>query len=67
MCAVAFGQIYLFTQALPAIYNQAPLSFTAEHASLSFIHIAIGLGLNTILRFYDHDLLKRIKGCNGVI
>ncbi|PMD44386.1 hypothetical protein L207DRAFT_525721 [Hyaloscypha variabilis F] len=67
MCAVAFGQIYLFTQALPAIYTQAPLSFTTEHASLSFIPIAIGLGLNIIPRFYDHDLLKRIKGRNGVI
>lgn len=62
-----FGQIYLFTEALPAIYTQAPLSFTAKQASLSFIPIAVGLGLNIIPRFYDHNFLKRTKGRNEVI
>ena len=67
MCAATFGQIYLFTEALPAIYTQAPFSFTAEQASLSFIPIAIGLSLNIIPRFYDHKLLERIKTRNQVI
>ena len=34
MCDVAFGQIYLFTEALPVIYTQPPLSFTTKPASL---------------------------------
>ncbi|PVH80656.1 fluconazole resistance protein 1, partial [Cadophora sp. DSE1049] len=58
---MAFGQIYLLTEALPGIYKQSPLNFTSEHASLSFLPIAVGLGFNILPRFYDHHLLKRIK------
>lgn len=67
MASVAFGQIYLLTEALPAINMQAPLSFNLEHASLAFLPIAIGLGLDVLPRFYDHYLLKRIKARGGVI
>ncbi|CZT44964.1 related to multidrug resistant protein [Rhynchosporium secalis] len=67
MSSVAFGQIYLLTEALPAIYTQAPLNFTTEHASLSFISIGIGMSLNILPRFYDHFLLKRIKAQSKMI
>lgn len=67
MASVAFGQIYLLTEALPAVYTQAPLSFSQEHASLSFLPLAIGFGLDVLPRFYDHNLLKRIKSRGEVI
>jgi MFS family permease len=67
MIAIAFAQIYLFTEALPDIYEQAPLNFDTEHASLSFLPILIGLLLDIFPRFYDDRLLNRIKASGQVI
>jgi hypothetical protein len=63
MCAIAFGKIYLLTEALPAIHTQSPFSFTTKQTSFSFIPITIGLGLDIFPRFYDHNLLKRMMPC----
>jgi hypothetical protein len=67
MAAVAFGQIYLFTEALPIVYKQPPLNFTAKHASLVFVPLTIGMALDVFPRFYDEWLLKRIKVSGKVI
>lgn len=67
LAAFASGQIYLFTEALPAIYTQPPLNWSEEKASLTFIPIAIGLALNVIPRFYDHFHLKKIRAQGKII
>ncbi|KAL2073788.1 hypothetical protein VTL71DRAFT_11114 [Oculimacula yallundae] len=67
MSSVAYGLLYLLTEALSAIYIQALLNFTEKHASLSFIPIGIGMALNILPSFYDHFLLKRIKAQCKVI
>lgn len=61
MASFVFGQIYLLTEALPLIYEQAPLNFSENTASLSFIPVTIGLLLDVLPRVYDHYHLKRIK------
>jgi hypothetical protein len=67
MASVAFGQIYLLTEALPQIYMQPLLSFTREHASLAFLPISVGIALDNMPRFYDHFLLKRITSLHFII
>ncbi|TVY82572.1 putative transporter, partial [Lachnellula suecica] len=67
MGSIAYSQIYLLTVALPSIYTQAPLNFSREKSSLSFIPLAIGFFLDVFPRFYDHFLLKRIKAQGRIL
>jgi hypothetical protein len=57
----------LLAVALPSIYTQAPLNFSRETSSLSFIPLAIGFFLDVLPRFYDYFLLKRIKARRSII
>lgn len=67
LSALAFGQIYLLTEALPFTYWQAPLSFSENETSLAFLPITIGLILNVSARFYDDWYLRRLKARNEII
>ena len=57
MSAVAFGLIYLFGEAAPIIYGS--FGFNAEHSSLSFIAVGIGLFFGIPIRMYDRHIFKR--------
>ncbi|KAL8838449.1 MAG: hypothetical protein Q9170_002124 [Blastenia crenularia] len=57
MTSVAYGLIYLFTVAMPIIYES--FSFDARHASLAFIPIGLGVVLGLPLRFHDRRILRR--------
>lgn len=59
MSAVAFGLIYLFGEAAPIIYGS--FGFNAEHSSLSFIPIALGLLLGIPVRLYDQRIFKNLQ------
>lgn len=52
--AVAFGLLYLFTEALPVVY--ASFGFNPAQASLAFISIAIGIFSGIGTRVYDQWL-----------
>ena len=57
LSAVAFGLLYLFTEALPVVY--AAFGFTPQQASLAFIPLAIGIFSSTFTRLYDHHIYKQ--------
>ncbi|KAI9643520.1 hypothetical protein NHQ30_008139 [Ciborinia camelliae] len=57
LSAVAFGLLYLFTEALPIMYES--YGFTPSLASLSFVPLAIGIFSGTLTRFYDLRIYKR--------
>ncbi|KAF4627954.1 hypothetical protein G7Y89_g10196 [Cudoniella acicularis] len=57
MSAAAFALIYLFTEALPPIYES--LGFTLKTASLQFLAIAIGLTAGILTRLLDMRTLAR--------
>ncbi|KAJ5290147.1 uncharacterized protein N7443_010400 [Penicillium atrosanguineum] len=52
MSAVAFAIIYLFTEALPLVYEA--MGFSEESSNLPFIAISIGLMLGLLTRIKDH-------------
>lgn len=57
MSAVAFAIIYLFTEALPLVYEA--MGFSEESSSLPFIAMFIGLLLGLLTRIKDyHTILK---------
>ncbi|KAL2819406.1 subtilisin-like protein [Aspergillus granulosus] len=55
--AVATALVYLFTQALPPIYES--LGFTPRQACLPFIAIGVGLSLGLLTRYLDLHLIER--------
>jgi len=57
MSAVAFALIYLFTEALPPIYES--FGFSAESASLPFLAIGVGLIASILTRVLDNRILKK--------
>lgn len=60
MSAIAFGLVYLFTEALPIVYGS--YNFTAQQTSLAFIPIGIGFLFCLFTRVYDRRLIaKRSK------
>jgi hypothetical protein len=52
MSAVAFGMIYLFTDALPPIYQS--LGFSTTSSTVPFSGICVGLVLGLLTRIQDH-------------
>lgn len=59
LSAIAFGLIYLFTEALPVVYSL--YNFTPQQSSLTFLAIALGLFLGIFLRLHDVRLLRLIR------
>lgn len=59
MSSIAFGQIYLLTEAVPIIYSQ--FNFNRQQQSLAFIPIGIGFILGGITRFNDIRIVRRIR------
>lgn len=57
--AIAFALVYLFTEALPPIYQSEGFSVTAS--SLPFLAIGIGLMLGFITRIVDHKTIARCQ------
>lgn len=57
MSAVATALVYLFTQALPPIYES--LGFTSKQACLPFVAIGVGLSLGLLTRYLDMHIIKR--------
>ena len=59
MSAIAFGMIYLFTEALGVVYGA--YGFSIQQTSLAFIPIGLGLLGGIFTRMYDSHLLKKWK------
>lgn len=59
MSAVAFALIYLFTEALPLVYQS--MGFSTESSNLPFLAIVIGLALGLLTRIYDHRKISRYE------
>lgn len=60
MSAVAFGLIYMFTEALPPVYQS--MGFSETSSSLPFLAIIIGLVLGLLTRIQDYrTILKSEK------
>ncbi|KAL4958424.1 MFS multidrug transporter [Aspergillus filifer] len=57
MSAVATALVYLFTQALPPIYES--FGFSTKQACLPFIAIGAGLSLGLLTRYLDFHLIER--------
>ncbi|KAG5984364.1 hypothetical protein E4U55_005039 [Claviceps digitariae] len=57
MSAFASALVYLFTEALPPIYES--MGFSPTLACLSFLALAIGLPLGVFTRIRDHRMLSR--------
>jgi len=57
MSAIAFALIYLFTEALPPIYEV--LGFSATSATLLFLAIGVGLLLGLFTRVLDNRILEK--------
>ncbi|PTU18309.1 hypothetical protein P175DRAFT_0465184 [Aspergillus ochraceoroseus IBT 24754] len=65
MSAVATALVYLFTQALPPIYET--LGFTPRQACLPFIAIGVGLSLGLLTRYLDLHIIERRRRCGRVL
>lgn len=59
MSAVAFALIYLFTEALPPIYES--IGFSSTSSSLPFLAIGIGLMSGLFTRIVDHRLIVKYQ------
>ena len=59
MSAVAAAIVYLFTVALPTVYEQ--FGFSAESASLPFLAIGLGLILSVFTRILDDRIVARLQ------
>jgi hypothetical protein len=57
--AVAFGLVYMFTEALPPVYRSMGLSETSS--SLPFLAIIIGLALGFPTRIQDHRIISKCE------
>lgn len=57
--AVAAAIVYLFTVALPTVYEQ--FGFSAESASLPFLAIGLGLILSVFTRILDDRIVARLQ------
>lgn len=59
MSAIAFGLIYLFTEALQVVYSA--YGFSVQQTSLAFIPIGIGLLGGVFTRLYDTHVVEKRK------
>ncbi|KAL4806793.1 major facilitator superfamily domain-containing protein [Aspergillus unguis] len=59
MSAIAFALVYLFTEALPPIYQSMGFSETAS--SLPFLAIAIGLACGLFTRLMDNAIMNKYE------
>jgi hypothetical protein len=59
MSAVAFALIYLFTEALPPIYES--MGFSSTSSCLPFIAICIGLFSGLFTRIHDHRTIVKYE------
>ncbi|KAL4808301.1 major facilitator superfamily domain-containing protein [Aspergillus unguis] len=57
MSAVATALVYLFTQALPPIYDD--FNFTPKQKCIPFVAIGAGLSLGLLTRYLDLHLIER--------
>lgn len=57
LSAIIYGLLYLFTEALPIVYES--YGFTPRQASLSFLPLVLGIFSSTFTRFYDNRIYKR--------
>ncbi|KAJ5095925.1 hypothetical protein NUU61_005281 [Penicillium alfredii] len=57
MSAIATALIYLFTEALPPVYES--MGFTSTTSSLPFLAFVIGLLLGLITRIFDHRKISK--------
>ena len=57
MSAIAFGLVYLFTEALQVVYGA--YGFSVQQTSLAFIPIGIGLLGGIFTRLYDSRILEK--------
>ncbi|KAJ5267020.1 hypothetical protein N7478_009828 [Penicillium angulare] len=55
--AVAFGLVYMFTEALPLVYQS--MGFSETSSSLPFVAIIIGLILGILTRIQDHRTISK--------
>ncbi|KAL4782827.1 major facilitator superfamily domain-containing protein [Aspergillus varians] len=65
MSAVATALVYLFTQALPPIYES--LDFTPKQACLPFVAIGAGLSLGLLTRYLDMHLIERRRRSGHIL
>lgn len=59
MSAIAFALIYLFTEALPPVYES--MGFSSTSATLPFLAICIGLISGLLTRIQDHRTIARYE------
>ncbi|KAL4877939.1 major facilitator superfamily domain-containing protein [Aspergillus karnatakaensis] len=59
MSAIAFVLVYLFTEALPPVYQS--MGFSEESSSLPFVAIAVGLLFGLFTRLADHQTLLKYQ------
>ncbi len=59
ICAIAYGLIYLFTEALQIVYSS--YGFNPQQTSLAFIPLAIGFCCGIFVRLYDARHLKNLR------
>lgn len=64
MSAVAFGMIYLFTDALPPIYQS--MGFSSTSSTLPFLGICVGLVLGLLTRVKDNRTILKHEQ-NGIL
>lgn len=57
--AVAFALIYMFTEALPLVYQS--MGFSETSSSLPFLAIIIGLILGLFTRIQDHRMISKCE------
>ncbi|PYH45951.1 putative MFS multidrug transporter [Aspergillus saccharolyticus JOP 1030-1] len=65
MSAVAIALVYLFTQALPPIYES--FGFSPRHACLPFIAIGLGLFLGCLTRWLDLRIIAQHRSQGGAL
>ena len=65
LSAVAYGLIYLFTEAIPIVY--ASFGFSPQKASLVFFAICVGILCGTFTRFYDQRLFRKRRKLRQIL
>jgi hypothetical protein len=65
LSAVAFGLLYLLTEALPVVFTSFGLN--AGQASLSFVPIIIGIFSGILTRLWDHRVYKQRQAARQLL
>uniref|UniRef100_A0A8H7K439 Major facilitator superfamily (MFS) profile domain-containing protein n=1 Tax=Bionectria ochroleuca TaxID=29856 RepID=A0A8H7K439_BIOOC len=58
IASIAFAMVYLFTEALPAVYGD--MGFTTQTSSLPFLALGCGFLLSSLTRVLDHAILDKL-------